>query len=623
MPGDRVRPIARPLALAPLVALLSCGTEGGGADPTPVAMFRGGPAHAGVADEPAGTAYGGLLWMARTGGPVRSSPVVAGGMVYVGSADGRLHALDARTGESRWAAEVDAPIDAAPAVAGKLVLVATRAGAFLALDRETGEERWRVESGEALPLAWEGMSGDLYTASPAVAGGVALFGGGDGGVYAIEVGSGEVRWRFPTGGRVRSSPAVADGVVYAGSADGSLYAIALDDGRRLWRFDTEGRRLDSSAFGYDRRTITSSPAVADGAVVFGSRDGSFYAVDAATGALRWRVLHDETSWSIASPAVVDGLVLDASSDAGFFHAVDAATGRVVWRVDVGEPIWPSPVVAGGTAWFLTSGGLLIGVDPRTGAVRERVALGERTKSSPTISEGILYVGTDAGSVLAVRLSDPPGLARAVYWDASTEALNGVARSEAVRDAFAARGYRVLGADSLGAFLAARAADRAPSVVVFAQDQLPEGVAALPPEMSVAAPLRRYLDAGGKAVWLGLPPLIWPTGPDGRAYSTIDRAATSRLLGVDHSPGFFDGFGAFPTDAGRRWGLEKGWTSRWGADTAGVEVLALDENGHAAAWIKSYGGPPGSGFVRIEADGRDPARLAVVAAVAERFPEEDD
>jgi hypothetical protein len=354
-------------------------------------------------------------------------------------------------------------------------------------------------------------------------------------------------------------------------------------------------------------------------VFFGSRDGSLYAVDAATGALRWRVLHDDTSWSIASPAVVGGLVLDASSDAAFFHAVDAATGQVVWRVDAGAPLWPSPVVAGETAWFLTSLGELWGVDSRTGEVREQVALGERTKSSPWIEAGILYIGTDEGSVLAVRLSDPPGLARAVYLDESTEELNGVAASEAVRDFFAARGYRVLGADSLAAFLAARAADRAPSVVVFAQDQLPEGVGALPPEMSAAAPLRRYLDAGGKAIWLGLPPLIWPAGPDGRAYSTIDRAATRRLLEVDHSPAFFDAFGATVTDAGRRWGLERGWLTRWAADTAGVEVLALDENGHAAAWIKSYGGSPGSGFVRLEADGRDPARLAILGAVAERFP----
>ena len=260
------------------------------------------------------------------------------------------------------------------------------------------------------------------------------------------------------------------------------------------------------------------------------------------------------------------------------------------------------------------------MNPLSGEVRERVVLGERTKSSPWVEDGVLYVGTDEGSVLAVRLVDPPGLERAVYWDESTEELSIVAASEAVRDFFAARGYRVLSADSLGAFLSARTADRAPSVIVFAQDQLPEGIGALPPELSVAAPLRRYLDNGGKVVWLGLPPLIWPPGPDGEfAYATIDRAATRRLLQVDHSPAFFDFYGATPTDAGRAWGIEKGWLSRWAADTTGVEALAIDENGHAAAWIKNYGGLPGSGFVRIEADGRDPARLALVAAIAERFP----
>ena len=584
-------------------------------------MFRGGPSHLGTASGTAGAAYGGLAWLVRTGGPVRSSPIVADGVVYVGSSDGSVYALDAGTGETRWAAPVGAPVDASPAVAGDHVLVATRGGEFQALDRLSGEVRWRVRAGAGLPLAWEGMSGDLYTASPAVAGDVAIFGGGDGVVYAIDIASGDVRWRFATQGRVRSSPAVVEGVVYVGSADGSLYAIALEDGRRLWRFDTEGRRLDSARFGYDRRTITSSPAVGGGAVFFGSRDGSLYAVDAATGAQRWRVLHDDTSWSISSPAVVDGLVLDASSDAWFFHAVDARTGRVVWRVDTGAPIWPSPVVAGGTAWFLTSLGELWGVDPRTGDVRERVHLGERTKSSPWIEDGVLYVGTDEGSVLAVWLVDPPGLERAVYWDESTEELNGVAASEVVRDWFVARGYKVVGADSLRGFLDARIAGGAPSVIVFAQDQLPEGIGALPPEMSVAAPLRRYLDAGGKAVWLGLPPLIWPAGPDGRAYSTIDRVATQRLLEVDHAPAFFDAFGASVTDAGRRWGLEKGWLSRWSADTTGVEVLALDENGHAAAWVKNYRGPRGTGFIRLEADGRDPARLALVAAIAERFPQE--
>ncbi|HJR53813.1 MAG TPA: PQQ-binding-like beta-propeller repeat protein, partial [Gemmatimonadota bacterium] len=247
-----------------LALTAACGAGGDAAPEGAVAMFRGGPAHLGVAETEAGTAYGGLLWKLRVGAPVRSSPVVADGIVYVGASDAKLRAIDARTGEILWAADAGAPIDAAPAVAGEIVLAATREGGFLAFARADGAVRWRVRAGKELPLAWEGMSGDLYTASPAVAGDVAVFGGGDGAVTAIELASGDVRWRFATGGRVRSSPAIADGVVYAGSADGSLYAITLDDGREIWRFDTAGRRLDSARYGYDRRTITSSPAVAGG-----------------------------------------------------------------------------------------------------------------------------------------------------------------------------------------------------------------------------------------------------------------------------------------------------------------------------------------------------------------------
>jgi hypothetical protein len=32
------------------------------------------------------------------------------------------------------------------------------------------------------------------------------------------------------------------------------------------------------------------------------------------------------------------------------------------------------------------------------------------------------------------------------------------------------------------------------------------------------------------------------------------------------------------------------------------VLGLDERGLAAAWVKRYGGPPGTGFVRINGSG---------------------
>lgn len=605
------------LASLCIVIVGACVRSTGADGSSDSAMFRGGPAHPGVAEGPAGARYGGIRWRAATTGPVRSTPAIVDGTVYVGSGDGAVYALDLETGETVWRAEVAGPVDASPAVAGGLVLAADRAGTFFALDRETGEQRWRVESGPLVPMPWGGESGDLYTASPAVVGSTAVFGGGDGSVYAIDVDSGEVLWTHATDGRVRASPAIVDGVVYTGGTDGSMYALALEDGRRLWRFDTRGRTLDSSEYGYDRRTITSSPTVSGGIVYFGSRDGALYAVDAATGRFRWRGPHDETSWSIASPAVVDGVVLDASSDAAFIRGVDAETGEEVWRVETSSVVWPSPVVAGGVAWWVTASGTLHGIDPASGEVLERVELGESTLGSPWIADGTMVLGTNDGSVLAVRLVDGPTLTRAVYWDSTSVEANTVPGSRRVRDWFVDRGYELLDADGLGSFLEARSADGAPSVVVFAQDDLPSTVA---PAVADTVLFRRWLDAGGKAVWLGMPPMIWPPGPEGRAYAGIDRSNPERLLGVGHEGSMFDRWGARITDEGRRWGLERWWLSRWSAPAEAVdEVLALDENGRAAAWRKAYHDRPGSGFFRVEGRGDDPGRLADVAAVAERFP----
>lgn len=596
------------------VSLAACGPSPASSS-SDVAMFRGGPSHPGVARGAAGVRYGGVRWRVATEGPVRSTPAIAGGTVYVGSGDLGLYAIDLETGAVEWRTEAPGPVDASPAVTGGVVLAADRAGGFFAVDRASGETLWRVESGPPVPMPWGGESGDLYTASPAVAGGTAVFGGADGKVYAVDVVSGEVLWTHATDGRVRASPAIVDGVVYTGGTDGSMYAIALADGRRIWRFDTRGRTLDSSDFGYDRRTITSSPTVVDGVVYFGSRDGALYAVDAATGRFRWRAPHDDTSWSIASPAVVDGVVLDASSDARFVRGVDAETGEERWRVDTPSIVWSSPVVAGGVAWWVTGSGVLYGVDPATGEVAQRVELGESTLGSPWIADGTLVLGTNEGTVLAIRLVEGPPLARVVYWDSTSSDASTVPGSARIRDWFVDRGYGLLDAAGLASFLEARVADGNPAVVVFAQDDLPATVAATAGDTVL---FRRWLDAGGKAVWLGMPPMIWPPGPEGRSYAGIDRARPERLLGVDHAGAMFDGWGVRVTDAGRRWGLEGWWISRWSVPVGGVdEVLAVDENDRAAAWRKRYGDRPGSGFFRVEGRGDDPSRLAEVAAVAER------
>ena len=584
------------------------------------ALFRGDLAHTGVYRAAPLTHFGGVQWRVQTGGPVQSTPVVARGTVYVGSGDGHLYALDSRTGVERWRFAAGRAITSSPAVAEGLVYVGSRDGAYVAVDAATGRLRWRVRTGPDAPLAWGFESGDLYTASPAVAGGLALLGGSDGQVWAVDAADGSVRWRFRTGGRVRSSPAVVDGRVYVGSMDGTLYALELASGRLVWRFDTEGHTLESGKFGFDRRTIQSSPAVVGGQVFVGSRDGHLYAVDAATGRQLWRADHEE-SWVNSSPAVAGGLVFAGSSDNRFVQAVDARTGKERWRTPTERLVWSSPAVAGDFVYVGDAAGTLYALDRATGAERWRYRSGRRIYSSPVLADGLLYVGNDDGAVYALR-GHPVGLRRAVFWDSAYARANWIAGHTGIRDYLANRGYEVLEAPALARFLAERLADGTPSVVVFAIDHLPATVAATAADTTL---FRRYLGAGGKAVWLGTPPFVWPKDVKTGAveYTGVNRPAAAGLLGVDHTSSNFDTYGVSATDAGRRWGLSGWWDANWAVDTAAVsEVLGLDERGLAAAWVKRYGGPPGTGFVRINgggANGGPNPNVAEIQAVAEYRP----
>jgi hypothetical protein len=124
-----------------------------------------------------------------------------------------------------------------------------------------------------------------------------------------------------------------------------------------------------------------------------------------------------------------------------------------------------------------------------------------------------------------------------------------------------RGYEVLNAAALVRFLEERVDDHAPSVVVFAIDAIPTAAAQAPLRTSL---VRRYLDAGGKIVWSGMPPLMWPVEPGGKrgGLSEIKWSAPEELLGVSHGDAIFDARTVRVTEAGKVWGQTPKWHSAW-------------------------------------------------------------
>ena len=587
-----------------------------------VAMFRGGPNHTGEYRTRGVPAFGGLQWRVQTKGPVRSSPVIAGSTIYIGSGDGHVYAINANTGVVRWRHATGAAVASTPAIAHGFVFVNGNDGRFRALRVADGNVAWSFATGTAIPLRWGYESGEIYTSSPAIDGSAVVFGSPDGHVYALDARTGRERWRFRTGGRVYASPAISAGTVYAADQAGSVFALSLTSGRQVWRFDTEGTRLNSADWGFDRTTVQSSPAVVGGAVYVGARDGFLYAIDRATGTQRWRHDH-KVSWVNSSPAVSDGLVYAGTSDGRFVQAVDTASGEERWRAKAQSTVWASPAVDNALVYVGEGDGTMYALDKRTGQEAWRYRVGQRLFSSPLVHEGRLYFGSDDGGVYAVNAAVAEPLRRAVFFD-SAVIRSAIVSSEALRGYLTRRGYESLDTASLARFLSDRVRDRAPSVVVFAMDYLPRSVAPIAADTVL---FRRYLEARGKVVWVGTPPLLWPQPDSGnRTLKGVTREATARLLGVRHERGNFDLIGvAKVTEQAKQLGLADWWLDNWGANPEDVtHVLAEDEWGLAAAWVKRYGGPSGSGFIRLYAGEGTPGRPSSMIAVqtaAEVWPEE--
>ena len=268
-------------------------------------------------------------------------------------------------------------------------------------------------------VKWKFRAGAAIVSSPALSGGTVYFGSSDHNVYAVDAQSGQLKWKFATAGRVTSSPAVAAGTLYIGSFDGNFYALDAQSGQLKWKFATGGERRFSARHLHGAEPAAevmpdpfdfflSSPAVGADTVYFGSGDGNVYALESASGALRWKfhtgnVVH-------ASPAVADGTLYIGSWDS-YFYALDANSGKERWRFRTGEDpkinnqvgIQSSAVVAGGMVYFGCRDSHLYALDAKSGAQRWAFDnKGSWVISSPVVRDGTVYFATsDTATLRAV------------------------------------------------------------------------------------------------------------------------------------------------------------------------------------------------------------------------------
>jgi outer membrane protein assembly factor BamB len=207
------------------------------------------------------------LWRFEAG-VIESSPLIANGLLYFGSWDRKVYALDLATHEPRWTFETGDEIKAAPSYSNGTIYIGSYDGQMYALDAATGELKWDSSAQAGL-----GGAGNFY-ATAAVAYGRVFVGNTDGKVYAFGAESGDLLWSQSTGAFVYSSAAVWDRTVYVGSYDHKLYALDAATGDVRWTFDTGGR-------------ISGAATVIAGVVYVSTLEGQTFGVDAKSGKQVW------------------------------------------------------------------------------------------------------------------------------------------------------------------------------------------------------------------------------------------------------------------------------------------------------------------------------------------------
>jgi len=336
------------------------------------AVFRGDAAHTGIYNAPGTATFHKVKWQFHAKAQIVSSPVVAGNMVYFGSNDHRLYAVDLETGEKKWEFKTDGRVASSPAVSNGVVYFLSYDSNFYALDAATGSLEWKFKTGGERRFVAKHLHGiepasepvpdpfDFYLSSPVLADGAVFFGSGDSNIYALDAATGSVRWKFRTGDVVHASPAFADGTVFVGSWDTYLYALDAATGKEKWQFKTgEDHEI------YNQTGLQASPAAAEGVVYFGCRDSKFYAVDAKSGKQLW-AFSNKGSWVINSAAIKDGTVYFATSDTGLLRALNAKSGAEVFTLDFNHwPMFSSPAVAGNMMYLGSHQGRLLAINLNT------------------------------------------------------------------------------------------------------------------------------------------------------------------------------------------------------------------------------------------------------------------
>ena len=291
----------------------------------------------------------------------------------------------------------------------------------------TGVAADRIDAGQRLAWSYR-TEGTFLTGSPAIVNGVVYAGTrdengeGNSAVHAVDQATGKQLWSYTVPSSVHGSIAVSDGLVFVPTLRGSLFAVDAATGQLKWQHDPE-----PAPEGYNQRTYGYyGVTVADGKVLYPyqtrhgeAKQGLLIALDVKTGSRVWASPMSGSTMSDGTPAVSDGRVYVGNHTADRVMAYDLATGQSLWTGAATLGGWQDGIPSAGNGRvYIGSGNGIIARDGATGQTlwtyrsqHPSLVNGNATPAAPTIAGNVIYMGFPSGAVTA--LDATTGI---VLWD---------------------------------------------------------------------------------------------------------------------------------------------------------------------------------------------------------------
>lgn len=199
-------------------------------------------------------------------------------------------------------------------------------------------------------------------------------------------------WNFKTSAAIKAPPVVCNNTIVVGSSDGNVYGLSMD-GKLKWKLNTEN-------------SVEAPALIIDDMVYIGNLQGKLFAIELATGRIRWTYSTENMIMGAPNYFVNgDQKTIIVGSYDYFLHGVDAKTGQGLWKYEANNYINGAPAISDGVAVFGGCDGLLHLVNARNGKLINRFEIATYVAGSAAVLENTAYVGDYDGNFSALDLKN--------------------------------------------------------------------------------------------------------------------------------------------------------------------------------------------------------------------------